>query len=161
MPARLMAAPCCSGSALPIPPTPRSILRRSVAGQPSSPTALIPWAPLAGGRAPMASSAPSKAATLVGPSPAARSPSRSRTPLTTSRPARSRSSTPRRPTPLPQRESPTGRRISTSTCPSSTRATMTRAAISFGRPTLFPANRAKTPPPRACGRSTATTAAAP
>ena len=30
---------------LPIRPTPRSIRRRSVAGQPSSPTALIPWAP--------------------------------------------------------------------------------------------------------------------
>ena len=161
MPARLMALPCCSGSALPIRQTPRSIRHRSAAGQPSSPTALIPWAPLAGGRAPMASSAPSKAVTLVGPSTAARSPSRSKTLLTTSRPARSRSSTPRRPTPLPQRESPTGRRISTSTCQSSTRATMTRAAISCGRPTLFPANRAKTPPPRACGRSTATTAAAP
>ena len=63
-----------------------------------------------------------------------------------------------KPTPLPPRASPIGRRISTSTCPSNTRATMTRAAISFGRPTLFPANRVKTPPPRACGRSTATTA---
>ncbi len=43
---------------------------------------------------------------------------------------------------------PTGKRISTSTCPSSTRATMTRAAISCGRPgTLFPANRAKMLPP--------------
>ena len=38
---------------------------------------------------------------------------------------------------LPPRASPIGRPISTSTCPSSTRATMTRAAISFGRPTYF------------------------
>ncbi|MFR2030272.1 MAG: L,D-transpeptidase [Collinsella sp.] len=44
------------------------------------------------------------------------------------------------------KESPTGRHTSTSTCPSSTRATMTRTVISSGRPTLFPANRAKTPP---------------
>lgn len=36
---------------------------------------------------------------------------------------------------------PTGRRISTSTCPNSTRATMTRAEISFGRPTLSRASR--------------------
>lgn len=89
-----------------------------------------------------------------------RSPSRSRTPSTTSRPAKSRSSTPRRPTHLPPRASPTGRPISTSTCPSSMRATTTRAATSCGRPTLFLANRAKTPPPRAYGRSTATMAPA-
>ncbi len=44
----------------------------------------------------MASSAPSKAVTLVGPSTAARSPNRSRTPLTTSRPAKSRLNTPQK-----------------------------------------------------------------
>ena len=118
------------------------------------------WAPPVGGRAPMASNVPSKAVTLVGLSIAARLPSRSRTLSTTSRPARLRSITPRRPTPLPPRASPIGRRISTSTCPSSTRATMTRTGISCGRPTVVPANRAKTPPRRVCGRSTATTAQA-
>ena len=55
---------------------------------------------------------------------------------------------------------PDWKAISTSTCPSSMRATTTRAATSCGRPTLFLANRAKTPPPRAYGRSTATMAPA-
>ena len=156
MPARSMAAPCCSGSALPIRRTPRSTPRRSAAGPPNLPTALTPWDQPAGGRAPTASSALSRVATLAGPSTVLRSPSRSRMPSTTSRPARSRSSTPRRPTPLPQRASPTGRHTSTSTCPSSMLVITTRAAISCGRPTLSRACRARTPPPRAYGRSTAT-----
>ena len=55
---------------------------------------------------------------------------------------------------------PDWRRISTSTCPSSTRATMTRTVISYGRPTLSRANRERMPPPRAFGRSIAMTAQA-
>ena len=160
MPARWMAARCCSGSALPIRPSPHSIRRRSAAGPPSSPTALTPWAPPAGGHAPTASSALSRAATLAGPSTATRSPSRSRTLSITSRPAISKFRTQRRPTRLPPRASPIGRPISTWICPSSTRATTTRTAISCGRPTLSRACPARTPPRRAYGRSTATTAQA-
>ena len=158
-PARSTAARCYSGSALPTRPTPRSTPPRSAAGRPSSPTALTPWAPRAGGRAPTARSASSRAVTLAGPSTAKRSPSRSRTPSITSRPAISRSRTPTRPTLLPPRASPTGRPTSTSTFPSSTRATTTRAATSCGRPTLSRASQARTPPPRAYGRLTATMAA--